>query len=61
LKIKASKEVNFVETPAILSFFINRVSFVDKKVVKDNCAFDFEEKIMFAKTNSSKLNKGNDA
>lgn len=50
-----------METPAILSFFINRVSFKDKKLVKDCCEFEFEEKIMFAKSNSSKINKSNDA
>lgn len=34
--MKASKEINFLETPAILSFFINRVTFKDNKLVKDN-------------------------
>lgn len=59
-KMKASKEINFLETPAILSFFINRVSFQDKKLVKDSSEFDFSEKIMFAKTSASKIVKNND-
>lgn len=36
------RETNFLETPALLSFFINRVSYKNNKLLKDSSEFDFE-------------------
>ena len=35
-KMKVLRETNFLETPALLSFFINRVTFKNNKLVKDS-------------------------
>lgn len=32
----AEREIDFIETPALLTFFINRVEYKDKKLVKDS-------------------------
>lgn len=37
--VKASVVTEFIETPALLTFFINRVSFKENKLVKDNRKF----------------------
>lgn len=59
--INAEREIHFVETPGILSFFINRVSYKDKKLEKDCSEFGFEEKIFFNKANVSKIGHNSDA
>ena len=53
--INAEREIDFLETPALLTFFINRVEYKNKKLVKDSSEFNFEDKIFFNKTN---LNSG---
>lgn len=49
--INAEREIDFLETPALLTFFVNRVEYREKKLVKDSSEFDFQEKIFFSKTN----------
>ena len=39
--VNAEREIHFIETPGILSFFINRVSYKDKKLHKDLSEFKF--------------------
>ena len=58
--VNAEREIHFIETPGILSFFINRVSYRDKKLQKDSSEFKFEDKVYFNKTNVSKMGISSD-
>ena len=45
----ASAENIFLETPALMVFFINRVGFRNGKLEKDSQPFEFDESILVAK------------
>ena len=59
--MNAEREIHFIETPGILSFFVNRVSYKDQKLHKDSSEFKFEDKIYFNKTNVSKMGVASDS
>ena len=48
----AKSYVSFVETPALMTFFINRVAFEKGELVKDSRPFEFNKSILFAKEHS---------
>ena len=50
-KVNAELEMDFLETPALLTCFINRVEYRDKKLMKDSSEFEFQEKIFLNKKN----------
>ena len=47
--VTAAAENVFLETPALMVFFINRVGFRNGKLEKDSQPFEFEDSILIAK------------
>jgi hypothetical protein len=47
--VTASAENVFLETPALMVFFINRVAFLNGKLEKDCRPFDFDDSILVGK------------
>lgn len=43
--VKALVETEFIETPALLTFFINRVKYLENRLVKDNREFKYKDLI----------------
>lgn len=52
--VAAETNLNFTETPALMTFFINRVNFENGEPVKDCTPFQFEKKIFLSKKNTKK-------
>ena len=48
-KITANAENIFLETPALMVFFINRVSYRNGKLLKDCQPFDYDDSILVGK------------
>ena len=51
--VQANAENIFLETPALMIFFINRVTYKNSKLEKDNRVFEFEESILVSKSQPS--------
>ena len=47
----------FLETPALMTFFINRVSYKENRLQKDSRVFDFERSILVNKCQQSEKTK----
>ena len=51
--VQAQAENIFLETPALMIFFINRVTYANSQLKKDNRVFDFEDSILVGKSQPS--------